>query len=53
MMKKAYAKPELGIERFAFTDILTESGIGAGDSSTDPGTGPWNDANALENELNP
>ncbi len=27
-MKKTYISPELQIERFTFTDILTESGIG-------------------------
>lgn len=52
-MKKIYEAPELGIEQFQFTDILTGSEIGGGDGETDPGEGPWEQANALEDALNP
>lgn len=34
-MKKPYNTPEVEIERFLFEDVLTSSGIGAGDGAID------------------
>lgn len=34
-MKKQYNSPEIKIEQFLFEDILTSSGIGAGDGVID------------------